>query len=189
MVYQQLALWDAAGTQVGCATYVAAQGTVTLQSNSLTPGQNYWISVDDNNTPGTFSLCVTNQIDYDFKDGAVLLSNTNNWCSADAEYSNTFATADESLGSCWNGALNKNVWFTFNATTSFIKVSVKTGGGFGSMVYQQLALWNSAGTQVGCATYVAAQGTVTLQSNSLTPGQNYWISVDDNNTPELSAYV
>jgi len=33
--------------------------------------QTYYISVNDNNTSGTFSLCVTDQIDYDYKSGAL----------------------------------------------------------------------------------------------------------------------
>ncbi|MBK9391771.1 MAG: hypothetical protein IPN68_16865 [Bacteroidetes bacterium] len=138
MVYQQLALWDASGTEVACAKYVAAQGTVSLQTNDLIAGQDYWISVDDNNTSGTFSLCVTDVIDYDFRDGAVHLPNTTDWCSADAAYSNTFATEDEALGSCWAIAPNKNVWFKFKANETFIKVSVKTGLGFGQWYISSL---------------------------------------------------
>jgi gliding motility-associated-like protein len=148
----------------------------------LTIGQDYWISVDDDNTPGTFSLCLNDQVDYDYKAGAVLLANTNNWCSSDGAYDNTFATADESMGSCWSGAINKNVWFKFAAVTNFAKISVNTGSGYGTMVRQQFALWDAPGTLIGCTKWVSNQGTLTLQVNTLNPGQDYWISVDDDNT-------
>ncbi len=180
MVHQQVALWNNAGTQIGCARWVTGQGTITLQTLGLTAGQDYWISVDDDNTSGTFSLCLDDQVDYDYKAGAVTLST--NWCSSNAAYNNIFATEDESMGSCWSGTVNKNVWFKFTALTSFMKVSVTTGAGYGTMVHQQFALWDAAGTQVGCAKWVTGQGTVTLQTNSLTIGQDYWISVDDDNT-------
>ena len=180
MVRQQVALWDGSGNQIGCAKWITGQGTVPLKTNNLTIGETYWISVDDDNTSGTFSLCLDDQVDYDYKAGAI--SVLTNWCSDDAEYDNIYATDDESMASCWSGTVNKNVWFTFKAITSFMKVSVTTGGGYGSMVRQQFAIWDDIGNQIGCARWVTSQGTVTLQTIGLTPGDDYYISVDDDNT-------
>ena len=168
MVRQQVALWDGTGGQIGCSSWVTGTGTVVMQSDALTPGDWYWISVDDANTSGTFTLCIDDAVDYDYKNGAIVVPT--NWCSSDAAYDNIFATDDESMGSCWSGSVNKNVWFRFTALTSFMKVSVITGGGQGTMVRQQVALWNNAGTQVGCAKWVTGQGTVTLQTLGLTAG-------------------
>ena len=184
MVRQQVALWDATGTnQIGCARWVNNQGTITLQTNSLVPTQTYYISVDDDNTPGTFSLCLTDIVDYDYRAGAIFLSNTNSWCSSDAAYDNTFATADETMGSCWSGATNKNVWFRFQPITNIAKISINTGTGYGSMQRQQFAVWDALNNQVGCAKWTSNQGILTLNLNTLIPGDDYWISVDDDLTP------
>jgi hypothetical protein len=170
MQRQQVAVWTAAGTEVACTKWVANQGTITLQTDALSIGNTYYISVDDDLVSGTFSLCVDDSINYDYKAGAVLLTDKNNWCSGDAIYDNTFATADQSQGSCWTGATNKNVWFKFQAGTSFIKIQVKTGSVYGTMQRQQVSLWTAAGAEVACTKWVANQGTISLQTNTLTIG-------------------
>jgi gliding motility-associated-like protein len=182
MERQQVALWNVAGVQVACAKWVYNQGTITLQTDTLTTGHTYYISVDDDLTSGTFSLCADDNINYDYKAGAILLSDLNNWCSSDAIYSNLFATNDQNMGSCWSGAVNKNVWFKFQANTSFIKIRIKTGSVYGNMERQQVSLWNAAGVQAGCARWVYNQGTISLQTDTLTIGDWYWISVDDDLT-------
>jgi hypothetical protein len=179
MQRQQVALFNSAGAQVSCAIYVVTQGTIIMQSDALTAGNWYWFAVDDNLTSGTFSLCIDNEVDYDFKSKAVDLTDMDNWCSGDAIYDNTFATADQSQGSCWTGTTNKNVWFKFTASTGFIKVLVKTGGVYGTMQRQQVAVWTAAGTEVACTKWVANQGTITLQTDALSIGNTYYISVDD----------
>jgi len=179
---QQLALWNSTGTEVACAKWIYNTGTVPMQMDSLTPGNWYWISVDDDYTSGDFQLCINDQVDYDFKSRAVELTDLNNWCSTDAGYGNLFATPDQLPGSCFTdgqGTGLKNVWFKFQATTSFIKIQVKTGNVYGSMQRQQVALWNEAGVEVGCAKWIYNQGTIVLQIDTLTAGNWYYISVDD----------
>jgi len=51
--------------------------------------------------------------DYDFKAGARIIPDIDNWCSVDGQYSTIGATADESRGSCWNTGPNFNRWFKF----------------------------------------------------------------------------
>ena len=181
MQRQQVALWDAAGIPVACAVWVSNQGTITMQTDELIPGSWYWIAVDDDRTSGTFSLCVNDEVDFNYKARAEVISNPTNWCSSDAAYSNLFATDDEDMGSCWtsNNGGNKNVWFKFNAATDFIKIEVKTGGVYGNMQRQQLALWDASGTEISCTKYVTNQGIVILQTDQLTPLDDYYISVDD----------
>ncbi len=181
---QQIALWNENNDQVGCvnaADYYA--GTLTLSSDTLTIGNYYWISVDDRRTDGSFTLEIDNRVPFDLKSGAILLTDLNHWCSSDAVYDNTYATADENAGSCWTGGVDNNVWFKFIAISGEIQIDVKTGGSFGTMRGQQIALWTSAGVEVNCANsadYFA--GTLTLTSGSLTPGNLYYISVDDRRT-------
>jgi hypothetical protein len=181
---QQIAIWNASGIQVACNdagwNY---SGTISLGVDTLTIGNTYYVSIDDETTHGTFSLCLDNVPGYDFKSGSLLLNNTNNWCSTDAQFDNSFATRDGLAGSCWNGGTDHNVWFNFIAATGAIKVDVKTGGTYGTMRGQQIAIWNAAGVQVACNdagwNY---NGTLSLSIDTLKVGNKYYISVDDETT-------
>ena len=181
---QQIALWNENNDQVGCidaADYYA--GTLTLSTDTLTVGNFYWISVDDRRTHGSFTLEVDNKVPIDLKSGAELITDLDHWCSSDAKYNNTYATADESAGSCWTGGTDNNVWFKFVAISGQIQIDVKTGGAYGTMRGQQISLWDMTGNEVNCvnsADYFA--GTLTLTSDTLTPGKTYYISVDDRRT-------
>lgn len=181
---QQIALWNENNDQVGCvnaADYYA--GTITLSTDTLSVGKFYWISIDDRRTHGTFTLEVDNKLPFDMKGGAELLTNLDHWCSSDAVYNNTYATPDENAGSCWSGGVGNNVWFKFVATSGEIQIDVKTGGTYGTMRGQQIALWNIEGNQVNCANATDYfVGTLTLTSDTLTPGKTYYISVDDRRT-------
>jgi hypothetical protein len=184
MIGQQIALWNEAGNLVQCAN--AADwytGVLSLQIDTLTAGKTYWVSVDDRRTNGTFTLAVDNQVDYDFKIGAVYLIDLEDWSSADAEYGNVYATPDENTPTCWTGGVGNNVWFKFEAETPSIAITVKTGGSKGTMSGQQIAVWNENNNQVGCIN--AADwytGALTISVDTLTPGNYYWISVDDRRT-------
>lgn len=181
---QQIALWNENNDQVACinaADWYA--GTLTLSTDTLTVGKYYWISVDDRRTHGTFTLEIDNTVPFDMKSGAELLLDLDHWCSSDAEYNNTYATADEDPGSCWSGGTGNNVWFKFVAISGEIQIDVKTGGSYGSMRGQQIALWNEAGDQVNCVNAADwYSGTLTLTADTLTAGNTYYISVDDRRT-------
>ena len=180
MQRQQIALWNSDAIEVGCVKWRVNQGNIILQTDSLTPGNWYWIGVDDDNVPGSFTLCIDDSVDFDFRKNAVSIPNVRNWCSSDAQFSNIDATADGTQGTCWSGTQNKNVWFKFIASTNFMKVTLKTGGVYGNMQGQQMALFNSNNIQVGCSRLDVATGNIIFQTDSLAPGHTYWIAVDDN---------
>ena len=176
---QQIALWDASGNEIQCEAPNPASDTLVLVSNSLVPGDLYYVSVDDDGSSGTFTICIDDDISYDYPEGALELTDIDNWCSPDAGFSNAGATSDPTSGSCWTGTDYKNVWFKFQATNPEVRISIKTGGAYGNMQRQQVALWNISGDEVACAKWVGNQGTIVLQSDSLTTGNWYWIGVDD----------
>ena len=148
-----IALWDTLKTELACARWVSDYGDEEIYATGLTVGDWYYISVDNasGGTPGTFSLCVTDHAVNDFLADAITIADLNNWCAEDALYSNVLGTADESPGSCWTGINNKNVWFKFLATSSKATVKVTTGGDYGQMVNQQVAIWDDLGSEVACA--------------------------------------
>ena len=178
------AIWESNGTtEVACNVYVYEEDNVVVQSLSLTPGQWYYISVDNDNvfSQGTFTLCLDDDVDYDFYEGAVDLDGIMNNCSAPAAYTTVGATSDRNPASCWNTLPNYNRWFKFTApATGQIKVEVKRGGTQGDIRNINVAIWESDGTtEVACKRYIYSEDNVIVQSLNLTPGQTYYISVDN----------
>ncbi|MEA3496744.1 MAG: hypothetical protein U9R42_11995, partial [Bacteroidota bacterium] len=113
------------------------------------------------------------------RSNAIVLSNIDDWCSADTAYTTVSATADQSRGSCWNTGPNYNVWFMFQATTTNIEVTVRIGGSEGTMDYPYIALWDTSLTQMECKRYIDASSDIGVTSTSLTIGQWYYISIDN----------
>ncbi|MEZ5069672.1 MAG: hypothetical protein R2751_01560 [Bacteroidales bacterium] len=180
-----IALWDTLKNEIACARWITDYGDEEISANGLTVGEWYYISVDNatGGTQGTFTLCVTDHAVNDFKADAIVISDLNNWCSTEALYSNVLATDDETQGSCWGGVDNKNVWFTFQATSTRATVKVTTGGDFGQMENQQIALWDGIGTEVACEGPLSGQGELTMLATGMTIGDWYFLSVDDDLVP------
>ncbi|CAN5463766.1 hypothetical protein BH09BAC3_BH09BAC3_15980 [soil metagenome] len=185
MQYGWVTLWDAAGTQLSCSPYNSlASGTMETSYLGLTPTTTYYISVDNYvgvGYRGTFSLCLSDVVDYDFKIGAADVTPIINSCSANAIYSTIGASGDQAAGSCAPTGPFYNRWFKFVATAStFMKVQMKNGGAFGTMTYGWVTLWDAAGTQLACSPYNSlASGTMETSYLGLTPGVTYYISVDN----------
>lgn len=178
-----VALWEADGiTQVDCNRYVANNDNVTVNSNGLTPGNWYFISVDNNYSEyrGSFTLCVDDSPSYDYKAGALELTDLDNWCSADAEFTTTGATGDETAASCWNTAPNYNRWFKFNAIHHTVTIDVTRGGALGSVRRLNVALFDMNGVEVACSRYAANNDNIQITQGSLNVGEDYFISVDNN---------
>ena len=66
-----------------------------------------------------------NTADYDYYEGAIELTDINNYCSANAQFTTIGATPDMNAASCWNTNPNYNRWFKFQASaTEKITLSV-----------------------------------------------------------------
>ncbi|RLB66844.1 MAG: hypothetical protein DRH08_05165, partial [Deltaproteobacteria bacterium] len=179
----EVALWQADGTELACQRYWSSNyDDISIGYIGLTPGDWYYISVD--NYPGrqgSFTLCVDDEVDYDFREGAKVVPHTNDWRSLDQEYTTRNATPDRLKGDCWNTDVNSNRWFTFTALKPTVSVDVLTGGLEGTMRYSYVALWNEAGDMVACSRYVNDYGDIRMGTDALTVGNQYYISVDHNN--------
>ncbi|MCD6201936.1 MAG: CUB domain-containing protein, partial [Bacteroidales bacterium] len=184
MRYPLAAIWDESGSQIACTRYASQYSDISLGSAGLTPGEWYYISVDNYNNAGyrgTFTLCVDDSVNNDFKAGAIELTDFNNWCSGNAAYTTMNASPDESRGSCWNTGPNFNVWFKFQATSSDINITLKTGGDEGTLRYPYIALWDDSSNEIACARYAGSYSDLSIGSTSLVPGNWYYISVDNYN--------
>ncbi|MEQ9591614.1 MAG: hypothetical protein RLN86_03395, partial [Cyclobacteriaceae bacterium] len=185
----QVAIWEANGTtEVSCNRYVSNGDDVTVGAAGLTPGATYYISVDVQNGGyyGTFTLCLSNTLDYDYYEGAIDVDALMDNCSADAAFTTIGATSDLNRASCWNtngGTTLYNRWFSFTAPLSGLaNVTIDVGGAKGTQQRTQVAIWEANGTtEVSCNRYVSNGDDVTVGATGLTPGATYYISVDVQN--------
>lgn len=185
--HAQAAIWEADGvTQVACNKYISQDDDVSVATVGLTPGAMYYVSIDNKNkaSEGTFSLCLEDNPGYDFYEGAVDVTSIIGGCSSDSIYSTRGATSDRNEASCWNTAGSNpdyNVWFKFTAPVSGqIRVRVDRGAEKGTIRKVNLALWENDGiTQVACNRYYDADADVELSALNITPGNTYYISVDN----------
>ena len=58
LVDLQASLWNENGDELACASTEGNSTDIFLSSDTLTIGNTYYISVDDSQVQGTFSLCV-----------------------------------------------------------------------------------------------------------------------------------
>ena len=186
MRYILTALFDTLGNEISCASYTYDYSDVSIGSTNLVPGEWYFLSVDNYNNGGyrgTFTLCADDQVDYDFKLGAIELTDIDNWCSSEEAYTTLGASPDETAGSCWPNGPNFNRWFRFQATTSMVNATIKTGGSEGTIRYILAAIWDSIGNELACQQYTSDYSDVRVGYTGLTPGDWYYLSVDNfNNT-------
>ncbi|MBS1680127.1 MAG: T9SS type A sorting domain-containing protein, partial [Bacteroidetes bacterium] len=149
----------------------------------LTPGNYYYISVDNYTGAayrGTFSLCLSDTPGYNYYQGALPITDLNNWCSSNAAYSTIGASPDKVRGSCWSNGPNYNVWFKFTAITPNATIQLQTGGINGTLQYPFISLWQSDGTtEIACNKYSGQYTIPSITVSSLVAGNTYYISVDN----------
>lgn len=180
----QIALWENDGiTEIACNKFYTNAGTddVVLGALGLTPGNTYYISVDSYwlSYDGTFTLCIDDEVDYDFYEGAIELTDLNQWCSPAAEYNTAGATSDQISGSCWNSSVPKhNRWFKFTALYPNVLIEIKIASGYGTQKRTELALWESDGVSEVACTIGGTYDNVSINYSGLTIGNEYYISVD-----------
>jgi hypothetical protein len=176
----KLKLLNASGDVIGNHPSVTSQAH--LQNISLTIGHWYYFYVDSNvGNDGTFSVSISDQVGFDNRGQAQVLTDLNEWTSANASYTNVDATSDDFDGHPWLDY--KNVWFKFQATTTQIDIGVLVGEGEGTLQNVDTKFFNSSGTMLATQTMV---GTVDgyIRLGTLTPGDWYFFFVDANGSGE-----
>jgi gliding motility-associated-like protein len=110
-------------------------------------------------------------------------------CPSPVIYSNFNATTsdigNDNLPPCFNGAPERDVWFSFTATAAIANYEVSVIGSGGSPIVQpQVAVYrgNCGFDQLvllDCATAAAGDSELTLNLAGLTPGITYFLRVND----------
>lgn len=147
-----------------------------------------------------YTTCCNAQVVCD----ATLLTDLNNFCSKDAEYTNDGTIASGfGVTSCWNAAVKQEVWFKFNAIGTDIAVTVTGGGTKGTIVKPSIGLFTGDCTGATPITELKCisgnTNTTELYSGGMTPGNVYYIRIGtttanagtftlcmDNSTPTAS---
>lgn len=120
---------------------------------------------------------------------AINISNTSNWCSPNAAYTNVLSTASVyGTPTCWSNSGN-DVWFRFTASAPAVTITVNgnvAGAGTGNLNQPELALYrdNCAGgtvTEIQCQ---PGDGTnsASVYEGALVVGNSYLIRVDGKNS-------
>lgn len=140
----------------------------------------------------TFSMAVLAQAPVnDSIQNAIVLTQTSNFCSKDAQYTNVNATlVNAGLPAGWNNQ-GLDVWFAFTATHSDVNITVtgaSTGGGStgGTLRNPLLALYLADATFTSDTDVVATQlkgaSVTSLYKGGLTIGKTYYIRVSAENS-------
>ncbi|KXX67794.1 hypothetical protein [Flammeovirga sp. SJP92] len=167
-----IALWDDQGNVISCNSYASNYSNVSVGSTDLTPGNTYYISVDNQNyVPyrGTFTLAVYNRISNDFKEGALTVNSSG--CTE--EFDNVGGTPDGPSSCSTTPYANK--WYKFVATSSNIDIKLNRG----TITAPRLMLWDSNLNLLSCEASASNSSDVRVGSVSLTSGEVYFISVDN----------
>ncbi len=177
-----IALWDNRRREVDCHS-AGPNGTARLKDILVTPGEWYYVSVDNRGrrtNTGRFDLCINSYYDYDYAEGAKIIDNAQVWCSELEAYTTVEATPDKEAGSCWDNGPNNNRWFKFVAVSEYAEITLKTNNETGTISRAYIALWDDDYTEISCSKQNnPTQDEITITANNLTPGEWYYISVDN----------
>jgi predicted RecA/RadA family phage recombinase len=167
MVDPVVTLWNAAGnTELACSKAFGHAGAKETQVGytGLSPGTQVYLSVDveDITNAGSFTLCLSDNFDYDWVAGAQEL--TVGVCSALEEYTTVGATPDQLKPSCHAGAGTQpisNRWFKAVVPASgelMLRLLSDDPGGNGDMIEPVLVSWNENLTELKCASAISYNG-------------------------------
>ncbi|MBL4752673.1 MAG: OmpA family protein [Flavobacteriales bacterium] len=182
MKFANVALFDEFGKELACDEYSDEYGDVGLTSTEMSLGNWYYIQVDHANNssyPGTFTLCVTDELGYDFQDGAKEIMNLSQWCSKDGEFSTKKGSPDGGTGECLPSGPNFNKWFKFYARSEEIEVKVTTGDDKGTCQFPVVMLWDASFNRIACGKWQPESADeCSLKGMGLKKKNWYYISVD-----------
>ncbi|HEY8937840.1 MAG TPA: LamG-like jellyroll fold domain-containing protein, partial [Cyclobacteriaceae bacterium] len=143
-----------------------------IQRIDLTPGSFYYFMIDvgGSASAGTFTIQINDHVNYNMRAKAELLTDLNNWTSADGAYTNVGAT-----GKGFNeepGIGISNVWFKFQATTSEVDFRILNGGTKGTINEPQIFMYDENGNRLFDIAYTD------IQRIDLTPGSFYYFMIN-----------
>ena len=182
MKYGRISLHDDQGTEIVSVNDGGINQEIGLSSQSLSPGNWYYINIDNGPNAGhqgTFLICTDDEVSQDFPLGAQVLLHTSDNCSDLGGYTTHIGTPDGLKPENWSNGPNANIWFKFQATTTEVAVMLNVEDEEGTLLYPRLALYNQNMSEIVSINDDGSQTDVGLSNNNLTIGNWYYISVDN----------
>ena len=188
--------------EIMCRKYKSSEN-IGIGKAGLNVGQYYYVSIDNASTAvyeGNFQVCVSDQVGFDFVDGAVdvtdlINNNSGTWCSADDSitYNNLEASPDEAKPSCsyYSHNVTSNVWYKYKAGANrYFRFDLKIAGINGNLRVPYITAWTDDDTtdnelnliEVFCKKYEGTSIDIGIELSTLNVGQYYYISVDNAST-------
>ncbi|GEM_PF-5099863 len=153
---------------------------VGMQLTGLTPGEPYYVSISGGEAEGEFAVSVSPSPTNDFKASAYEITDTNEWSSADAAFTNVDYSPDRPGVPKYS--YRQDAWFKFTARSTDLTAELRRGGSFGTASSQLLQLFSADNTQL-------ASSTSTLNTSGLNIGETYYLVAAPNVAGTFSLYL
>lgn len=121
------------------------------------------------------------QSNAEIQTSAELLTNFNDWCSANAAYSTQDMNSEQPFTKCSNTPLRFAKWFKFKASTPSVEINVRIGNSEGTLKFPYITLRDESLNELACVQYNDELEDIVLNYSELTPGKNYFFSVNNHN--------
>ena len=180
MQWPRVSVWDEKFNELACQNSIDDTANIRLNYTKYELGKWYYISVNHNNHPkyiGSFDLCLSSKLDYDYIEGSTFIGNTANWSSANGAFSTSSASPDGKKPSCMTNGPNFNRWFQFVAKSNSASIEVKVGENYGTMKNPYVALFDKNMNEIDCDKYVD-NVECKINTEQLKIGETHFISVD-----------
>ncbi|MCK5102188.1 MAG: hypothetical protein KAR17_05210, partial [Cyclobacteriaceae bacterium] len=175
-------LYDDQNNEITCARHTADSLPVKVADDALIIGEWYYIRIDNaKDRAGDFNICIKNELGYDHQAGAIEISHTEDWCSADGAFTTKGMTPGGEKLSCAKDKESRNdVWFKFQASSEQVEVEVIP---YGTTPISKIAvgLYDDHGNEITCARHFSDSLPVKVAYQALTVGNWYYLRVDNAN--------
>ncbi len=160
-----------------CTIQKGHERTIGIAYNKLEKKKNYYIAVLSNypNKNATFGFCINTQIDQGSYKFAKEITQEK-YCSEKLLAVHSFMGSYPGVSYLKNGA-HQNVWYTFKAKNTGVKIEVKPGGEKAYLEYPIIGLFDKDVQEQAFGKFTSKKRAELLYYG-LIPGQTYYISVD-----------
>ena len=168
-----------------CSSLTSVQCAVnssTLTGSGLTIGNTYYVRIwSDNNTTGTFNICVTDPVPAnDVCSGAISLTPAVTCSNTSGNFYLTTTSGSPTISGSCAGTVTYDMWYTFVAPAASATITMSSVGS--SIASPGLQLLTGSCTTM----YSLACGTSSISASGLITGSTYYIRVYSGGTAPTS---
>ncbi len=163
--------------------HTSGEGYIEFSATDLDAGETYYLTVGSTHTHilrrGIFSLCLTDEATFDYKEGAEPIpSELINNCANPVTYSNRWATTDNPT----DIAIYNNVWFDFIAPESGSVTVTLDLSASGSISDARMMLLNEDDEVLAEVYHTYGEGSIEFSVTNLDSDKRYYLTVGSTHT-------